>query len=388
MSYTIPEEELNRAFNALEKKVHQCFANETGEINERLKELEQRSVGGVPSTGSDFTKQFSVHSGMSFAKAMQESDSVKAVLSKQSPKGKAQIDAGLFFKNTILGEGGSPQNPVNTIVEADRLPGVVPGAFRSLSLLDMIPKGATTSNQIEYTREAAFTNDAAETAEGATKPESDNTFELVEDPVRTIAHWIKTSRQVWDDSAWLQGFLNDRMVHGTRARLQSQIINGDGTGSNLAGITSSGRHTAFTPETGDTELDSLNRCKYLIQAADYEPDFIMMNPADVGRIERLKRGSDVGYLLADGKGVDYVSTGLRGMIWELPVLAVNDLAAGKFIMGTTSAMRLIMRQEATAELFEQDGDNVVTNKLTLRAELRAALAILVPVAIRYGDLTV
>ena len=55
-------------------------------------------------------------------------------------------------------------------------------------------------------------------------------------------------------------------------------------------------------------------------------------------------------------------------------------------MGSRDALRLVVRQEAEFRAFEEDSDNVQKNLLTLRAELRAALAVLVPTAVRYGDL--
>jgi len=313
---------------------------------------------------------------------------MRAVLDRKATSGKNQIDYGLLVKNTILGESGSPQNPDDTLTQPSRRPGVVPGAFRSLSLLDFMPMEATDSNQVEYTRESAFTNDAAETAEGTLKPESDVTFELVTDAVRTIPHFLKVSRQAWDDAPWLQGYLTERLRHGIQARLQSQIINGNGTSPNLAGITASGRHTAFTPETGESELDALNRAKYDIIDADYSPDFILIHPKTWGAIERKRRGtSDEAFQLGEGDAAAYVASGMPSVAWGVPVIATNDLAQGKFIMGSRDAMRLLMRQQATVELFDQNADDATKNLLLLRAELRAALAVLVPAAIRYGDLT-
>jgi hypothetical protein len=131
------------------------------EIKCRLQELEQKSVGGMVGGG------FNDSTPDSLFKTLTDSESMRAVLDRKANSGKNQIDYGLLVKNTILGESGSPQNPDDTLTQASRRPGVVPGAFRSLSLLDFMPMEATDSNQVEYTRESAFSNDAAETAEGA-----------------------------------------------------------------------------------------------------------------------------------------------------------------------------------------------------------------------------
>jgi len=301
--------------------------------------------------------------------------------------GKARLNV---QNNTIIGEEGSPQEPADTLVPADRLPGIVPGAFRMLNVLDFVPMGTTNSNAIEYTRELSWTNDAAETAEGGSKPESDLTFELVNEPVRTIAHWIKVSKQVLDDAPALQSYVDRRLRHGVRKRLQEQVLKGNGTSPNIEGLSSTNKSTAFSPTTGDNQFDTLNRAKYAVIASDYSPDFIILNPADWGSMERLKVGSsDDRYLVASANAaVSYLNNGLTPMVWGMPVVVSNDVASGKFYLGSSAAMQLFMRQGAVVEMYEQDDTNVQKNLITVRAELRAALAGFRPAAIQYGDLTV
>jgi HK97 family phage major capsid protein len=288
-------------------------------------------------------------------------------------------------KNTIIGEVGSPQDPVDTLTPADRLPGIVPGAFRQLSVLDVVPMGTTNSNAVEYTRESSWTNDAAETAENSAKPESDLTFELVSDPVRTIAHWIKASRQVLDDAPALESYIDRRLRHGLRQRLESQILTGNGTSPNIEGLTATGRHTDFTAASGANRLDSLNRAKYDVIGADFVATHYFVNPADWSEIELLKAGSGNEYAAANGNAVGYIANGLQPLAWGLPVIANNNVSSGEFFCVDINSMMLMMRQGAVVEMFEQDDTNVQSNLVTIRAELRAALAVFQPTAIRYGS---
>jgi HK97 family phage major capsid protein len=355
---------------------HKSVVESSEGLQSRIQEVEQKLAGGFHGDDSAAHK--------TWGQSMVESDSFKTFA-----EGGDALRARVEVKNTILGEGGSPQDPVNTIAQADRLPGIVPGAFRALNVLDFVAMGVTGSNQIEYTREASWTDDSAETAEGGAKPESDLTFELVQDPVRTIAHFIKASKQILDDAPMLQSYIDRRMQHGVRARLQEQILKGNGTSPNISGLSDTGRHTAFTPTTGEIALDSLNRAKYAVLGADYSPDFIFLNPADFGAIERVKDSSSSNkYAAGDGAALSYINGGMTPMIWGLPVVTSNDVASGKFYLGDSNAFQLFMRQGVIVEMFEQDSDNVQKNLLTIRAELRAAMAVYTPTAIRYGDLTV
>jgi HK97 family phage major capsid protein len=347
------------------------LAQKFADSDAKLHELMQKAAGGFGQV-----KEKAETLGTVFMK----NESVQAFMKGQGDKVRLDI------KNTIIGEGGSPQDPVDTIVRPDRLAGIVPGAFRSLNVLDVIPMGSTSSNQVEYTQELAFTNAAAERAEGTAKPQTDLTFKLVQEPVRTLAHWIKMSKQVMEDAPALEGYVNRRMIHGVQRRLQFQILRGNGTSPNLSGLSASGRHTAFTPTTGETALDSINRAKYAVIAADFTPNVVMVNPADWGAIERAKV-SGGGYTLGDGAAITYVANGMIPLVWGLMVVPSNDVASGKFYVMDTNAVQMFNRQGVTVELGFA-GDDFTNNLITLRAEMRGALAVFQPTAVRYGDLVI
>jgi HK97 family phage major capsid protein len=341
------------------------------ETHDQLVELAQKQAKGF----SQETK-----GDKSLGHAFMKSDRVQDFLIRGEGSVKVEV------KNTIIGEGGSPQDPVDTIVRPDRLAGIIPGAFRSLNILDVIPMGSTSSNQVEYTQEDTFVNNAAERAESTGKPETDVTFKLVQEPVRTVAHFIKLSKQVLDDAPALRSYVDSRMVHGVRRRLQFQILRGNGTSPNMAGLSASGRHTAFTPVTGDTELDSINRAKYAVIGADFEANAVLVNPSDWGKIERSKVTGG-GYVLGDGAAMNYIAGGMVPTVWGLPVIPSNDVEAGKFYVLDLNAIQLFMREGVSVEMGFVN-DDFTNNLFTLRAELRGALAVFQPTAVRYGDLVV
>ncbi len=308
------------------------------------------------------------------------SEAFKSLMSGQS--GRARVE----LKNTVIGEGGSPANPIDTLAPADRMPGIVPGAFRSLSLLDFIPRGVTSSNLVEYTKEDTFTNDAAETRENAAKPESDVTFTLVSVPVRTIAHWLKISKQAMEDAPAVATYIDGRLRHGVLNRLQTQVVAGNGTSPNISGILASGNSTTVTAATGDNALDFANKLKYAVIAAEYQPSVYMINPADWGKIERLKKGTgDASYIAAEG-AINYLQSGLVPTLWGLPVIASNAVTAGTLICAASDAMMLWQRSGVVVEAFEQDSDNAQKNLVTIRAEMRGAFSVFRATAIQKGTI--
>jgi HK97 family phage major capsid protein len=304
-----------------------------------------------------------------------KSDNFKAYASGQISK--MRVEA-----NTITGQSGSPATNSDVLVAPQRVSGIIPGSFRQLRMRDVIPQGTTSSNVVEYTKELLFTNNAAETAEGSTKPESVLTFELASAQVRTIAHFIKVSKQVLEDATMLQDYIDRRLRYGVELKYDAQILNGTGSGQQISGVTDSGNFTAFTPETGDNQLDSINRAIESVMTADYAPTAIVLSVADWHAIERLKVGTaDDRYVIGNPSGT------MMPMLWGLPVVATNQLAPGKVIVGAfDTAFQIWNRSGTVVEIFEQDDTNVQKNLLTVRAEARGTLASYRPASVYYGNL--
>ncbi len=298
---------------------------------------------------------------------------------KSGQSNKARME----FKNTIIGEGGSPQNPTDDIVPKQNMAGIVGGAFRQLRLLDVINTGTATSNTVHYSRELAFTNNAAETAEAGQKPETNLTFEGVDVPVRTLAHFLKVSKQVLDDAPALQSYIDRRLRYGVEIRAEQQIINGNGTSPNIAGMLASGNFTSLTAASGDTDFDFANKVKYKVVESDYVPDYYLINPADWGRMERLKDAE--GRYIGDG-AIGYLQNGLIPTLWGLPVIASNSVPAGELLGVANDASMFWERQGAIVEIFDQNEDDVEKNLLTVRAEMRGAFTVFRPAAIVAGTL--
>ena len=334
-------------------------------LADRVLEIEQKTAEAV---------KRGVEAPKTLGAMLIETDSFKHFAQGLTTKARIEL------KNRITGQAGSPVENSNILVSSDRLPGIIPGAFRALRVRDVLPQGVTSSNLVEYTRELAFTNDAAETAEGASKPESDITFELASAPVRTIAHWLKLSKQVMDDAPALASYVDTRLRYGVEQRIDAQLLNGNGTGQNISGMTDSGNYTAFTPESGDNAIDSINRAIYEVIGADYAPTAIMMNPKDWGAIERTK--------INDSYVFGSPGLAVGPVLWGLPVVVTNAMTEGKFMVGAMDvAYQVWNRQGTILEMSESDDTNFQKNLVTVRAESRLALAVYRPASVQYGDLT-
>ena len=301
-----------------------------------------------------------------------KSDSYKAFMGGNAQKARFEV------KNTLTGSDAS--------VAPDRKPGIIPGAFQMLTLESLFPSAPTSSNAIEFTKEASFTNSAAEASEGSAKAESALTWSLVNMPVSTVAHWIKISRQLAMDNAALAAYVETRMRYGVNRRVETQLAVGDGTAPNISGIFDTGNYTAhgYANAALGTSLKSLVLIRKIIadlMAAGYPPNAILLNPADWATIE-----NDLLITAAGKIPFDYNNGQPR--LWGLPVVQSVGVTADTFAVGAFNVAGTIHNREGVVvQLSESDGDNFTKNLITLRAERRLALTIEVPAAIRGGDLT-
>jgi HK97 family phage major capsid protein len=282
-------------------------------------------------------------------------------------------------KNTLTGS--------DTNVAPSRAPGIVAGAFLPFAMEALIPSTTTTSNAIEFTKEASFTNSAAEAAEGAAKAESALTWSLVNMPVSTVAHWIKISKQLASDNTALAAYVNTRMAYGVNQKVDTQLVVGDGTAPNISGTYDTGNYTAHgiaDAALGSTlkKLVLIRKVMAALYVAGYPADAIVLNPADWATIEIEL------FTTAAGQTLYNVNSAGQAFLFGLPVIQAIGMAADTFQVGAFKQAYMIHNREGVVvEMSDSDSDNFTKNLITLRAERRLALATEKPAAVRGGDLT-
>ena len=258
--------------------------------------------------------------------------------------------------------------------------GIVERAKRTSRVRDLFPVQQTTTNMIEYFRVSGFTNNAATVAERsgspavfASKPQSSMTVVGVQAPVRTIAHFEVAHRNVLDDEPTLRGIIDNELLYGLRLVEDDQILNGDGTGSNLTGIReTSGIQTQVwsAGSTGDTRIDAVRRAITKSLLAYYEPTGIIVHPNDMEDIE-LTKDAEERHLM-----VMSVSLGAEARLWRLPMVMTPAITEGFALVGSFGiGATLYDRMEGSIRVAEQHSDFFIRNAVAVLAEQRLALAV-------------
>lgn len=325
-------------------------------FEEAMTEIGQKMEAAQPGEPS------SVSAGQEFVK----SDKFQAIVSGRAERVRMEV------KNTVTAVAGT-----TTFTQQNQQ--IVPGQFNPLTIRQLFNAIPVSTNSVTGLRELSWVNSAAEVSQGASKNESDLTFQQYDTPIQTVAHWIKVSNQLLADAPAVAAYIDTRLRDGLAQRIDAQLLNGDGTSPNLSGLTDSGNFTAYTPTSDDTLTDAINRAKYLLWAKGYTPDTVIVNPADWGAMERLRETAGSGAYLY---GMPGMAAGVNP--FGVRVVLSANMASGYFWIGNTSRVAsLYVRQGSTVEIGYVN-DDFTKNLVTIRAEERLGLGNDVPAAAYYG----
>jgi hypothetical protein len=255
--------------------------------------------------------------------------------------------------------------------------GVVPALQRAFSLLDLIPVTTMTGASVPYLQQQAAAWHAAETQESAMKPEGELGLVDQEAKAATIPVFVKVPRQQISDVAGLRTIIESHLRNDVMHRLQSQILNGDGTGVNIRGVL----NTTGVGTTSGTGTDAVLDGIVQVGMSGAVADAVALHPADLGNA--LKAVGTDGQRKDSGGAFSAVPS----TIWSLPYVTDPMVAQGTAIVGAwASSCALFIREPLTTRMTDSDQSDFVLNRLTILSELRAAFAVMQPAGFSVVDL--
>ena len=255
-----------------------------------------------------------------------------------------------------------------------QLVGVVERPFEPTRLASIIPTTAMAGPSVEFITMNAPSTDAAPVAPGGSIPETNLPTTQTVITARKLGILTTITDELLADFGSFHGYVQNELSRQIIDKENDQILNGDGTGQNLAGLL----HTSGTlthAKGTDSNLDAIEQAIAQLRtgAAYCEADGIILNPSDWSLIRRTK-DSYGRYLLGD-PGQTAVNE-----IWGVPVYTTTKLAAGTGILGNfEQACTLFVRQGVTLEM--SNGQDFTTGQVKIRATERLALGVQRPAAL-------
>jgi len=314
----------------------------------------------------------------SLGQQMYDSDQYKDFVANPRNGGRATLNLKADITSATTAAAGS----AGALTTPQTVPGIIAPPNQVLRIRDLIAAGRTDSNSIEYIRETGYTNNAAaQSAEGDLKAQSDLQFDDETVNVRTIAHFIKASRQILDDAAQLESYIGTRLMYGLKLVEDRQLLNGDGLNGNLKGIVP--QASAFSDPTGMANysiMDQLRIAQLQAVMAEYPASGHVLNPIDWAIME-LSKDTEGRYIIGNPQGT------AQPTMWGLPVVTTQAMGVNKFLTGAFNmGAQVFDRMQAAIAVATENQDDFIKNKITILCEERLALAVFRPEAFVTGTL--
>ena len=324
-------------------------------------------------------------------------------------------------------------------IEPEFLPGIVEMRFYPNIVASLFPSMPVSSPVISYVRESSWTNNAAATGEGATKPTSTNGLTRLTEEIGKITHLARVTDEMIQDAPYFWSLVQKRLSQGVTRKEEIEILAGSGvpgvngllnrtTGftqhsTGLTAVTNLSIPTAGTPGAGagadvvasvtpgfqikgtgttGTAPTGVQIAEGLLSMLTdirttrfFEPDAMLLNPLDYMTV-RLAKDDNGQYLGGSFFGTNYgngqneaasgaVEEGLR--LWgkrtvTTPVMPVGLNLVGCFGEGGQILRRSGLQVQAT----NTNGTDFEQNLWTVRAEERVGLLVERPELFELGQL--
>lgn len=262
----------------------------------------------------------------------------------------------------------------STLTGYDRQPGIVMVGQQQLTIADLFAQGQTNLNTIRYIQEDTYTNAATTVAEEGLKPEATFDTSEVDAAVRKIAVIARVTDELFSDFPAVRAYVNERLPFMVEQELEDQLINGDGTAPNISGILDQANIQTQARGT-DTNMDAIYKAMTKIRSVGFfEPDGVNIHPDNWTTI-RLAKTNDLDYIWG------HPSVEGPERIFGLRVNITTAMAAGTALVGAHRlGAQVFYREGLRVEATNSDGEDFRYNRVAIRAEVRAALAVYRPKA--------
>lgn len=206
------------------------------------------------------------------------------------------------------------------------------------------------------------------------KPQIHPTYTAKTESLKKIAAHLKETDELLNDAPYLESVVRGRGVKAVKDAIEAYLI------STILGT--SGINVSVN--TG-ISFDNLLKAKMAVLAdTGFEPDAVVINPADLQTLLLAKDGGNSGQYLMGGPAYAPYGNGAYGAylpIWGMKVVASSKITAGTAIVGAfKDGASLVSKQDEgfRVEVANQNEDDFVKNMITVRIEERVLEAVRVP----------
>ena len=228
--------------------------------------------------------------------------------------------------------------------------------------------GSTTSKFVTYIQQTQQVAPGAEESlwvnEAGPKFNGEVKYEEVSEEVKKIAAYIKVSKEMLADLSFVRSEINTELMEAIEQNIDLSLVNGAG-GNDLNGLLSvapSFNAGSFANAVPSANISDLIRiAKAQIQAANFEPTHVVLNPEDVAKIELTKTST------GEYSYPAFWDANMR--VAGLIVVSSNNITAGTMIVGDFSKFNIKFREDMNMSV-GYENDDFTRNMVTILCEAR------------------
>lgn len=258
---------------------------------------------------------------------------------------------------------------VNDVIQPDRVRGIVDPIERTNHIRPYFASGSTGSSSVDYVEETADTDGMDSVAEGAALGQSDFTLTQQTSVVKKVGAYAAISREMLEDIPGLMSYVQGRLLAKYFQREDTELLFGDGTGTNLLGVGTNAVAWADpgVVDTKATEFDVLRAAILQAQIAEYMPNLIVCHPDELYAMDVAKNADGTYHL-------PYIFNGQGHNIAGIPIVATTAIATDNFLVGDFARGAQIfdrrnIQLEVASEHSDYWGKDLMAVKLTTRLAL-------------------
>lgn len=275
----------------------------------------------------------------------------------------------------------------------------VPYIQPALTVRDLVINATTDHEIVEYVRASVHANAAANVAEAANasdgaisgaspgpytvtaaaglKPEGTFTWAKVTRSVDAIAEGVPIAKRALMNAGQMTSIIDDQLRYDIAQRLNSQMLEGNGTAPQFTGIRNEPGITtqAFSGNIIETLRKAKTKVASPLTGSGKIPTGVAMTPENHETLDLFRVGGSVA---TDGPYQinPYGDAPMR--LWGMTLVEESGLTANKAVVGYFRDAVLWDREQTTIQAFDQHKDFAARNLVYLLAEWWGTFGVLQP----------
>ena len=262
----------------------------------------------------------------------------------------------------------------NTVVTAPQIADVdrsIAPVGRRISAASLFQEAQISGNAITYFLEGAFETNGgiSATAQNNKKPQVSTSFAPTTLALSKLAAWLKETDEILTDAPFLASECQNTLMHQLGKVEDNYVINAIGSTAGIGAATYDGTTKTFA----DGILDAILKVK---ADSAYDASVVVLNPADVYTLLTAKDSNKQyyggGYFTgAYGNG----AVGIPSSIWGVPIYTSSAVSQGDALVAAKEAVKTWRKGGMDVAIAAENEDDFLYNRVTLRAEVRLATAV-------------